>query len=74
MTLLKAELSLLSTGELTLCRSLEILSTIHNNIIKHGDCFFPLCSSQAAKPYGRHKPPNTPLSNLKKDFQKIDNK
>ena len=41
MTLLKAELSLLSTGELTLCRSLEILSTIHNNIIKLGGCFFP---------------------------------
>ena len=32
---------MLPTGELTLCRSLKILSTIHNNIIKHGDCFIP---------------------------------
>ena len=30
---------------------------------------FPACSSRGAKPYGRHRPPNTPVSNLKKDCQ-----
>ena len=28
---------------------------------------FPACSTRAAKPYGRHRPPNTPTSGLTKN-------
>ena len=66
------EVSLLSTRELTICRSLEIGSRIHK-IIKHGDCFSACSSrSRATKSYERHSPPNTPVNNLKKESQNID--
>ena len=31
---------------------------------------FPACSTRAAKPYGRHRPPNTPTSGLTKNVIK----
>ena len=76
MKLLKAELSCFrqenSHNVGAWKSSVQFITTSSNMATAFFLCV--LCSSRAAKPYGRHKPPNTPLSNLKKDFQKIDNK
>ena len=69
MKLEKADLSWPLTRELTLCRSLEILTYKIQQHPSNMATAFPAGSFRAAKPYGRHRAPNTPMSNLTKNVK-----
>ena len=72
MKLLKAELSCFrqeNSHNVGAWKSSVQFITTSSNM---ATAFFPACSSRAAEPYGRHRPPNTPLSNLNKYCQKFD--
>ena len=59
---------MLWTGELTLCGAWKSSVQFINR--QTWRLLLRACSCRAAKPYGRHRPPNTPVSNLKKTDKK----